>query len=116
MADEKYLLAQTGANTDKALDISLAVLGPGTELVGTETLTNLDPGVYSAGANTVAAALAAITGNCPTEYNFILYVMKRIPAPRKTLVIVDMNSDVFIKSQTTASAWGAWKKVTTTTA
>ena len=115
MADN-YLLAQTGANTDKGLGIALAVLGPGTELTGTETLAALDPGVYSAGTNTVAAALAATTGNCPTEYNFILYVLKRTSTPRTTLVIVDMNSDVFIKSQTAASTWGAWKKVTTTTA
>ena len=114
MAD--YLLAQTGANTDKALGISLAVLGPGTELVGTETLTALDTGVYSAGTNTVAAALAAITGNCPTEYNFILYVLTRTSTPRKTLVIVDMNSDIFVRSQTAASTWGAWKKVTTANA
>ena len=115
MADN-YLLAQTGALTDKALGVALAVLGPGTALVGTETLTALDTGIYSASTNEIAATLAATTGNCPTEYNFILYVLTRTSTPRKTMVLIDMNSDIFVKSQTAASTWGAWKQVTTANA
>ena len=89
---------------------------PGKSLAGTETLTDLDAGQYTCSSGSIAEDLQAVsTGNCPTQYNFMLFVFNRISTPRKTMILVNSYGDIFVKSQSGASSWTSWKQVTMTT-
>ena len=125
MAD--YTSSYTGAQIDSSVSKSqtlataeeinraVKIFGSGTTLAGTEVLTSLAVGAYSAQTGDVAVALQGVaTGNCPTDNNFILYVINRINAPRKTLILIDSNGGIFVKSQTASSTFSSWKTVTMT--
>ena len=100
-------LAGSAQSVKSAIDRSQRVT-TGTILTSGTDLMTLGIGEYAADSASVASTLI----NCPTSNNFKLTIFNRTTA-RKTMILVELNGIIWLRSQTGDSVWTEWQRLQT---